>query len=223
MSSAIRIHVDELDFFSIYRGLSLVFKRNRIGIIEKNHLICTNIKKAYNKADDYKLYDHAAYFLKDTRQAILRSMAHISQSRVYHISSFNPTVPSRFETYSLSKMTLLRDIEEKAHDLINQIKTGKLYTKIQQGKTSPDTELLGYINVYYPIVEIAKQYKQEDPYFDIFNAINKTSTDTGITTVEKISIVLSTYIEKSDENLSRRIKEIFKEINQNKPEREKRD
>lgn len=189
-------HLDELYFFSAFRALVLYFKHN-LPFVESYSLVSRALMKQYNSERAYLLYDAAALEIKNLRQAVLRITSFMVSNDNYHISNFVAKKKTSLEIYSKNKQKLLDDFKEELYgDLVKQLYSGRLYSKIASNKIN--IELYGYINTFYPIVKLARLYKTEDTYYNILKSINKKIEVDAETDVEKVSNVLKRYIETDD-------------------------
>ena len=199
-------HLDELYFFSAFRALVLYFKRN-IPFVESYSLVSPKLMKDYNSDRAYLLYDAAALEIKNLRHAVLTVTSFLALNDTYHISNFDAKKKTSLEIYSKNKQKLLDDFKEEIDDdLVKQLYSGRLYSKIASNKIN--IELYGYINTFYPIVKLARSYKTEDTYYNILKSINKKIEVDAETDVEKVSNVLKRYIETDDtinENMKQKI------------------
>lgn len=189
-------HLDELYFFSAFRALVLYFKHN-LPFVESYSLVSPHLMKQYNSDRAYLLYDVAALEIKNLRQAILKITSFMVSNDNYHISNFAAKKKTSLEIYSKNKQKLLDDFKEELDDdVVKQLYSGRLYSKIASNKIN--IELYGYINTFYPIVKLARSYKTEDTYYNILKSINKKIEVDAETDVEKVSNVLKRYIETDD-------------------------
>lgn len=189
-------HLDELYFFSAFRALVLYFKHD-VSFVESYSLVSPTLMKHYNSDRAYVLYDVAALEIKNLRQAILRITSFLVSNDNYHISNFVAKKKTSLEIYSKNKQKLLDDFKEELDDdVVKQLYSGRLYSKIASNKIN--IELYGYINTFYPIVKLARFYKTEDTYYNILKSINKKIAVDAETDVEKVSNVLKRYIETDD-------------------------
>lgn len=206
-------HLNELYFFSTYRALSLYIKKN-VPFVESYSLISPVLMKAYNSDSAYMMYDNAAFKIKNLRQAILKITPFLVINENYHISNFNPDKITNLEIYSKNKQKLIDDFKEELENgLVEHLLSGRLYSKMSTDKIN--VELYGYINVFYPIVKLARTYKTEDKYYAILKSINRQNKIDTETSIEKISNILQRYIE-TDTIKNKDLKERLSDLIQSK-------
>lgn len=194
--SVIRKHIAVLDFYSIFYSLRLYFI-SAVSFGPKYGLFSEQIKARYNSDDCYRFYDNSAVAIKNRKTAILKSLSYLATDSGKHIVGFNPNITTNLEIYCNNKQKLLDDFKELIyHDLIQELITGRLYTKIQTNKIN--VELIGYINVFYPIVSLAKTYSKQDTYIRIIESIDKKIVEAENNSI-KISKVICRYIEKDSD------------------------
>lgn len=191
-----RKHIPVLDFYSIFYSLRLYFT-DTVLFGSKYGLYSEQIKGYYNSDDCHRFYDNAAISIKNRKTAILKTLSHLATDNGKHIVGFNPNITTNLEIYHNNKQKLIDDFKELIyHDLIQELITGRLYTKIQTNKIN--VELIGYINAFYPIVSLAKTYSKQDTYLRIIESIDKKSVEAENFSI-KISKVICRYIEKDSE------------------------
>lgn len=200
--SSIRLHVDELDFYVIFNCMRLYFT-NRVDIEKYGNLGLNlpKIKSQYNQDAAYKIY-YQSLNIRDKETAILKALNFHAKAQTHHIASFNIDEHSLFQVYHANKVKLINDFKgELKNDLVKDLLSGNLYNRLTIKNYK--IELYSYINLYYPILKLAKSFSKNNALSRILNNIQSNTEKQS--NIEKCSYILKTFIEPKDEALKQTI------------------